>query len=193
MSPTDQPAGFPIERPTEPPIGPRLRRGLSSLEAAELRAVRDDDAQQLIALVAAAFDEYPGCVLDLPGQDADLVTPATTAAQHGVTLWVVTAGQQLVASVGAGPRSQDRSVELKRLYVAATHRRRGLAAGLVELVERHAARVGASTVELWSDTRFTGAHRLYELLGYQATGRTRELHDPSETTEFHYQRGLVDG
>ncbi|MGZ4618494.1 MAG: hypothetical protein ACXV3F_07160 [Frankiaceae bacterium] len=41
-------------------------------------------------------------------------------------------------------------------------------------------------VELWSDTRFANAHRLYERLGYVRTGRRRELHDLSRSTESEF-------
>jgi GNAT superfamily N-acetyltransferase len=185
-----------------------LRDALAAFPTAVLRPARDRDADGLIALVSEAYAEYPGCVLDLPGVDADLVAPATSAEQAGTTLWVVEDGGRIVGSVGAGrlvtpeePGSNgtrsDRvepagpgTVELKRLYVAASHRRRGLAAGLIERVEGHAAEVGAATVELWSDTRFTDAHRLYERCGYRRSGRTRELGDPSQTTEYHFQRDL---
>lgn len=49
-------------------------------------------------------------------------------------------------------------------------------------------RFWAGTVELWSDTRFTDAHRLEERLGYRRTGETRELGDLSNTTGFRYLR-----
>ncbi len=166
-----------------------LTETLARLDAT-LRPVRDDDADGLIALVGAAFDEYSGCVLDLPGLDADLVRPATSAAAASTTFWVVEAAGTLVASIGAGPRREDGTVELKRLYVLPSHRRRGLAQGLVALVEAHARHRGASAIDLWSDTRFTEAHRLYTRLGYIPTGQTRDLHDPSDTTEYHFRRTL---
>lgn len=154
------------------------------------RPVRDDDAPALIALVGAAFDEHPGCVLDLTGIDADLVAPATTAAAAATAWWVVPGTEgDLHATVGCGPVIEG-TAELKRLYVAAAARRRGLASALVRAVEVHAAARGATRVELWSDTRFTDAHALYGRLGYQPTGEDRELHDPSATTEWRFVREL---
>ncbi|MEX1177194.1 MAG: putative glycolipid-binding domain-containing protein [Nitriliruptor sp.] len=155
-----------------------------------LRRVTDADAERLTTLIAGAYAEHPGCVLDLPGVDDDLPAPATTAARRGSPWWVIERDGEVVASVGAGPRVDD-SVELKRLYVAPAARGRGLATHLVELVERQAAGLGAEEVELWSDTRFLDAHRLYTRLGYERTGRTRELHDPSETTEFEFVRRIT--
>jgi putative acetyltransferase len=155
-----------------------------------LRAVTDADADGLVALVAAAYDEHPGCVLDLPGVDADLVAPATTAARRGGRWWVVEDHGRIVASVGTGPVDDAGTLELKRLYVAASHRRRGLASALVDRVERHAAGLGASEVTLWSDTRFDRAHALYDRRGYDDTGDRRQLHDPSDTTEIRFLRTI---
>jgi GNAT superfamily N-acetyltransferase len=150
------------------------------------RRVRDDDAAQLIAVISAAYDEHPGCVLDLPGVDDDLPAPGTTAGRRGSPWWVVERDGQLVASIAAGPLEPDGNVELKRLYLAAAARGRGLATELIAVVEAHAAGLGASSVVLWSDTRFQDAHRRYEALGYVPTGETRPLHDPSNTTEYRF-------
>lgn len=155
-----------------------------------LRPVVDADADQLIALIGAAFAEYPGCVLDLDGLDHDLLAPACEARERGGPWWVVERHGRIIATIGAGPRREDGHVELKRLYVSSDHRRQGLAAQLVGLVERYAASVGAQAVDLWSDTRFGDAHRLYQRLGYVDTGEQRELHDPSATTERRFRRRL---
>lgn len=154
------------------------------------RQAVDADADGLIALVGAAYAEYPGCVLDLPGIDADLLCPATAAEAAGGRWWVVEGAGGIVATIGAGPRDEQGDVELKRLYVAAAHRRRGLAASLVARVEEHAADLSARRVVLWSDTRFADAHRLYQRLGFVDTGRRRDLHDPSRTTEINFARRL---
>jgi GNAT superfamily N-acetyltransferase len=155
-----------------------------------LRPVTDADAAGVIALVGGAYAEHPGCVLDLPGVDDDLPAPATAAARRGGRWWVVVDGDGVVASVGTGPVTAAGTLELKRLYVAATHRRRGLASRLVRRVEAHAVGLGASGIELWSDTRFTDAHLLYARHGYLDTGDRRQLHDPSDTTEVRFHRDL---
>ena len=156
-----------------------------------LRPVRDDDAGALIALIQAAYAEHLGCVLDLPGVDADLAAPATTAARRGGRWWVVERDGRLVATVGTGPLDDDGSLELKRLYVDRAERREGLATALVGWVEAHAGGLGAREVQLWSDTRFAAAHRLYTTRGYGATGEERDLHDPSHTTEWRFVRNVA--
>lgn len=160
------------------------------LDGTQLRAVRDADADALAALIGAAYDEHPGCVLDLPGVDQDLTAPATTAATVGGRWWVLERDGLLVGSIGTGPVEADESLELKRCYLAADFRGRGLATRLVARVETHAAALGAQRVTLWSDSRFTAAHHRYRTLGYAETGERRQLHDPSDTTEHRFVKEL---
>lgn len=156
-----------------------------------LRRVKDADAEPLIALITAAYDEYRGCILDLPGVDDDLPAPGTTAGRRGSPWWVVERDGRLIATIAAGPLRSDGIVELKRLYVDRFHRGRGLASQLVGLVEAQAAGLGADHVELWSDSRFREAHRRYVALGYEPTGEDRELHDPSHTTEHRFLKAIT--
>jgi len=100
-----------------------------------LRAVSDDDAAAVQALIGGCWAEYPGCVLDIDGEEPWMRAPAT-----------------------------------------------GFGRVLVRLAERAGAR------RLWTDSRFTDAHRLYARLGWGRTGATRELHDLSATTELEFVR-----
>jgi GNAT superfamily N-acetyltransferase len=157
-----------------------------------LRDARDDDADGLIALIGAAFAEYPGCVLDVDGELPELRAIATAFRRWGGHFEVAERGGRVVASVGWVPSPADpsRGVELRKLYVARDARRAGLGTTLCRRVERAARDRGAAYVELWSDTRFADAHRLYERLGYVRSPSTRELNDRSATVEFHYRKAL---
>ena len=152
-----------------------------------IRDARDDDSEQLIALVAAAYAEYPGCVLDVDGEAPHLRRPASAFADRGGRLWVVEAAGLVVACAGFADRGE--ALELLSLYVATSARRRGLGGRLAGLVEAAARERGRHRVELWTDTRFLDAHRLYERLGY-VRGGTRELHDLSRSVEHHYRKSL---
>src|SRR5690625_3399959 len=66
-----------------------LQTALRRLAHVDLHPVVDADSAGLVALIGATFAEYPGCVLDLPGLDRDLLAPATAAADQGTWLWVV--------------------------------------------------------------------------------------------------------
>jgi putative acetyltransferase len=154
----------------------------------EIRDARDDDAAQLIRLMGDVFAEYPGCVLDVDREEPDLRAIATAYAACCGRFWVAERRPDgcILAMVGARPLGNGSNWELKKLYVDKAARGAGLGARLVGLVEEEVRRRGAPLLELWSDTRFTDAHRLYERLGYQRRPGLRELHDLSNSVEFHY-------
>ncbi len=163
-----------------------------------LRPVRDEDAVALQTLVGSIWGEYPGVVLDVDAEEPWMRAPATYYASgsaengganqggenQGGELWVLPAadGEGLVASAGWRPHPEG--AELKTLYVAATCRRQGLGSRLVRFIERRVG--GREQLRAWSDTRFVEAHVLYERLGYLRSGRSRELHDLSDTTEIEF-------
>jgi len=153
-----------------------------------LRPVTDADSAALIGLISACWAEYPGCVMDVDGEEPWLRAPATAYRGWDATMWVVTRDGAVVACVGL--KALVDGAELKSLYVAPAARRRGLGRRLTDLVEGEARRRGHRRLELWSDTRFTHAHRLYERLGYRRLPDVRELHDRSATVEFHYGKAL---
>jgi predicted GNAT family N-acyltransferase len=149
-----------------------------------LRPVTDADAAGLQTLVAGCFAAYEGAVLELDGLDAWMHRPASELAAKGAQVWVVPgAGASLAASGGWQPAG-DR-LEVKTMYTSVLHRRKGYAAALLGLVLR-AGREQGKQVELWTDTRFTDAHRLYERAGFRRLPGSRQLHDLSGTTEHHY-------
>jgi putative acetyltransferase len=155
----------------------------------KIREARDDDAAGLVSLIETIYEEYPGCVLDVENEVPELLKPRTSHAAAGGRLWVAESAGKLVACVAILPAGNG-TMELKKLYVSQEARRMGLGARLCSLVEVEARSRGARTLELWSDTRFTDAHRLYERRGYQRGPATRELHDKSQSVEYYYRREL---
>jgi len=153
-----------------------------------IRPVADLDSPALIELIEACWAPYPGCVLDVDAEEPWLRAPATAYAGLQGAMWVATLDGEVVACVGLKPHGKQ--AELKSLYVAPAARRRGLGGQLIRLVEDAARRLGHRRMELWSDTRFTDAHRLYERLGYRRLPDIRELHDQSQSIEYHYLKGL---
>ncbi|MBL0928388.1 MAG: GNAT family N-acetyltransferase [Phycisphaerales bacterium] len=156
-----------------------------------LRPVTDRDALGLTELIASCYGEYPNCFLCLDGEDADLpVARAHFAARNGV-LWVAEDDGALVASGGLIPSAADpTAIEVKRLYVRASHRRLGLASRLMDLIEAEGRARGCARVTLWSDTRFADAHRFYARRGYTRGPHTRALNDPCGTIEYFFSRPL---
>ena len=155
--------------------------------SAVIRPVRDDDADGLIRLIDACWSAYEGCVLDVDAEEPQLRAMRSHFDALGGEYWVAddVAGR-IAAGGGWAPAADPAGVELHKLYVLAALRRQGIARRLVSMAEAAARGRASRFVELWSDTRFLEAHAFYEALGYRRTGRTRDLHDLSHTTEFHF-------
>lgn len=162
-------------------------------DASAFRPARDEDAQDLFGLLALCFAEYPGCFVDPHDDLPDLRAPGRSFAERGGAFWVAEDARGRVAACVAVDEPEPGTAELHRLYVRPDQRRRGFGARLVALVEEHARRMGCARVVLWSDTRFTAAHRLYERLGYARTGVARDLGDVSNSVEFGFAKIIVPG
>jgi putative acetyltransferase len=154
------------------------------------RPVRDADAQDLIGLITLCFAEYPGCFFDPHGDMPDIVLPAQARlATEGEFLAVEDANGRVCACIGLH-FPEFGVAELHRLYVRPDMRGRGLAKELTRRMEEAARERGAVRMILWSDTRFTRAHALYEGLGYVRGQATRSLGDVSQSREFFFEKAL---
>jgi putative acetyltransferase len=158
---------------------------MTASETLSIMDARDEDGLGLIRLIEAVYAEYPNCILDVPGEEPDLLAIATTYSEWGGRFWVAKRGRTLVGCIGVRP-AKDQTVELKKLYVASNERRSGLGTRLVDLVLDEGRKRGAQRIDLWSDTRFIEAHAFYERLGFTRTERTRHRHDISQTVEYEY-------
>ena len=155
-----------------------------------IREALDSESGEIARLIADVFAEYPGCIMDLNGECPDLLRPASHYRAKGGRFWVATKGQILAtAACEAGKAPHVYAIE--RLYVKAAARKKGLARKLCTEVENFARANGGTLIDCWSDTRFLDAHRLYEQLGYDRQPETRELHDLSNSTEFHFLKRLA--
>src|SRR5262245_46854678 len=56
--------------------------------ALTIRDARDDDSWDLIGLIAACWADYPGCILDVHGEEPWLLRPASAYQDQGGRLWV---------------------------------------------------------------------------------------------------------
>ncbi|MEO1249417.1 MAG: GNAT family N-acetyltransferase [Pseudomonadota bacterium] len=160
-----------------------------------LRPVRDDDAPAITVMIAEVFAQFEGCVFDMLGEWAHIYTPASWAAEEMRAFWVVESNddKRILATVACAPAATPEDpamAELKHLYVADDARRLGLGKSLVEHVENHARDLGVNHIFLWSDTRFTAAHRLYKRLGYTQSANVRALWDISNSFDYRFDKGL---
>jgi putative acetyltransferase len=155
-----------------------------------VRRAVDSDADDLVTLVGSCFAEYEGCVLDTEHEMTHLLHVASHFAAASGGAWAAEALGSVVGSIACRPSEGAGGLELQMLYVLAPWRRRGLGSRLVGLVEDEGCKRGARFVELWTDTRFTDAHRLYLSLGYDQLPDVRELHDLSATREYRFRKTL---
>ncbi len=155
-----------------------------------VRPAVDSDADDLVTLVGSCFAEYEGCVLDTEHEMTHLLHAASHFAAAGGGAWAADALGSVVGSIACRPSEGAGGLELQMLYVLAPWRRRGLGSRLVGVVEDEGRKRGARFVELWTDTRFTDAHRLYLSLGYDQLPDVRELHDLSATREYRFRKTL---
>jgi GNAT superfamily N-acetyltransferase len=155
-----------------------------------IRPVRDDDAQDLIGLITLCFAEYPGCVFDPHDDMPDIIQPARSNLAVGGQFLVVEDLRGRVAACIAVDFPEIQTAELHRLYVRPDMRGHGLARELTSRVEAFAKKRGATRMILWTDTRFTKAHQLYESMGYERGATTRSLGDISVSREFFFEKTL---
>ncbi len=160
---------------------------MADLKNIFIRRASDHDAAGLIDLIGTIFKDYENCILDLTDLDKELLAIDTAMRAQGGKFWVATFEDRIVGAIGYTLKGDF--VELKRLYVAKDCRGTGLANKLTDLVYKAAGDAGA--IELWSDTRFSEAHAFYLKHGFEKQPETRDLHDLSNSTEFHFIKKLM--
>ncbi len=153
-----------------------------------LRAARDADGPGVIAVVAAAYAEYPGCVLDVEAETPELKAPASAYARRSGRFWVAAEEARILGCVACLP-APEHGLEMEKLYVARAARRYGLGTRLLDLVEAEATARQAGYIMLWTDTRFEAAHAFYRAHGFCQTG-LRERDDASQSVEYGFRKEL---
>lgn len=164
-----------------------------------VREAGNGDVAEVVRVIRAVYDEY-GFPWEEEGYHADLYDIEASYQAHGdkfyVAEWeghVVGTGAlelfpKVNGTVGVSERDgyirvagADCSIE--RLYVHADGRRRGVGRAVMERVIADARESGRTRMEIWSDKRFTEAHRLYEKLGARVVGE-RLCDDPELSPEY---------
>jgi putative acetyltransferase len=156
-----------------------------------IRRADDSDSGQVTALIASCWVAYPGCILDIQGEEPILQAIASGFHAKSGEFWVACRGAWVVGCVGVALTPNGLAdAELLKMYVHPRQRRQGLARTLERQAEVTAKIWGAKTLDLWTDTRFFEAHAFYASIGYSKTDSFRTLHDLSNTSEFHFIRTL---
>jgi len=160
---------------------------VSGWDRLDIRTAIPADTPAIQQLINGIFGEY-GLALIVDGVDEHLANPAEYFHARGGEFWVVKDAGSILATVGALPHESD-AVELKALYVHPSIRRQGWGRRLTIMVLDYAKAAGRKRVILWSDTRFTNAHRLYRGMGFRQFG-VRELHDIYNSSEYGFECDL---
>lgn len=155
-----------------------------SREPVALVQASERDVAHVVTLIGHVFQEYG--FIYVPSDEVPDVLDFDRhyVAPHGA-FWIARDDDRVIASVGV-ERLDATSAELHRLYVDATYRGRRLGEALVDVVLAWCRDRGVTRLVLWSDTRFTHAHALYERLGFTRTGE-RTMTDVNQSREFGYE------
>lgn len=153
----------------------------------KIRPVKKSDVPQIVKLIGAVWAEYD-CRLDVEREERELLAPGDYFRAKGGRFWVAEAEKELAATV-AVMMTDAETAELKYLYVGQNQRNRGLGERLTKLAIDFARGRGARLMILWSDTRFTRAHRLYDRLGFTRFD-TRRLDDLNNSVEYGFRISL---
>ncbi|MGH3071562.1 MAG: GNAT family N-acetyltransferase [Gaiellaceae bacterium] len=143
---------------------------------ARVRRARRADSRAAAAVVRAVYDEY-GFTWDDAGYHADL---RDVEAAYAAFFVAELEGE----IVGTAALSEQGSLE--RLYVLPAARGTGAGSALLAAVADEARRRGHRRLEIWSDKRFEGAHRLYQRHGARIVGE--RIHDDPDSS---HEWGLV--
>jgi ribosomal protein S18 acetylase RimI-like enzyme len=151
-----------------------------------LRPTVPEDAPGILSLISEVYAEYD-CVLYAETEERHLLEPGPYFRKYGGEFWVVEEDGTVRAT--AAVMLHEDSAELKTLYVHPSLRRQGWGRKLTTLAIAYARAAGKRKMILWSDTRFTDAHRLYRNLGFTEMG-IRDLNDSNNSVEYGFEMPL---
>jgi GNAT superfamily N-acetyltransferase len=129
-----------------------------------IRPFRKGDLDAVVDLVKAVLTEY-GFAANVGGAARDLAQIDATYSGARAGFWVAERDGALVGTIAVRPKD-ERTAELKRLYVAGAARGQGVGRALYEHAESFARTAGYERIWLDSSRRFVEARRLYERNGF---------------------------
>jgi GNAT superfamily N-acetyltransferase len=139
----------------------------------------------------ALWDEYMALVAArLPGFRPTAEIFATPEAFAGPgTAWLVGYdGGAPVCCGGLRPLADDGVGEIKRMFVTASARRRGVARTLLRELETRAAATGCRAVRIFTTEVLVEARALYEAAGYEVVGTVPD----GDRTDLWLEKRLGD-
>jgi len=149
----------------------------------------DSDSDEVTDLIRSVYAEYPDCILDVHGEEPELLRVGTSFREKGGRFWVARSENGIVGTIAYFPLPAA-TWELKKLYVHRSARRLGVASRLMDMAESLAQASEVRKLVLWTDTRFVEAQAFYRARGFEPTGEQRDWGDVSNTTAVEYVKLL---
>jgi GNAT superfamily N-acetyltransferase len=119
----------------------------------------------VIALVTAVLTEFGFSFQQVGSLERDFADNDARYGGERAGFWVAEVDGEIVGTVAVRPKD-DRTCEIKRLYLRADKRGAGLGQRLYAHAEAFARRAGYARIWLDSSRRFASAHRLYQRNGF---------------------------
>jgi putative acetyltransferase len=167
---------------------PRAAPGYDACVEWPIRPATRADAPGVIELIRTVFVEY-GWIWDEAAEVPDLLRWAPHYEPPQGAFYVIRSEGRVLGSAGVD-RPARATAELHRLYLDPALRGRGLGDALVQTIVTWCRAQGLPRLVLWSDTRFTHAHRLYLRHGFRQTGERVLPGDANQTREYHFERSV---
>ena len=137
-----------------------------SMETPTLRPATNRDGEAVRALVFSVLHEY-NLKPDPGGVDADMLDIEASYIGRGGSFHVLTDPDgAILGSVGLYP-VDERTCELRKMYLVPSARGRGLGKRLLELALAESKRLGFKRIELETASVLEDAIRLYRKYGFQ--------------------------
>ena len=131
---------------------------------ARIRDLTPEDLPAVRRLVEEVLGEF-GFSAQVGGVERDLQEVRERYRGSTAGFWVAELAGEVVGSVAVRPK-EERTCELKRLYLRPDQRGTGLGQQLYEHAEAFARTAGYERIWLDSSRRFARAHRLYQRNGF---------------------------
>jgi putative acetyltransferase len=154
---------------------------------------RADQIPQLTAIVARVFEEYGwefSASLELPDFEDFRAYYGDNRQEAGKPrVFAIQSATGRICGVIALKFNEEGAC-LSRVYIDNDLRGRGIGTWMIQQVLDLAKSEGITSIHLWTDTQFTGAHRLYERMGFSMTRVIRSLHDINHCFEWKMTKDL---
>ncbi len=148
-----------------------------------IRPARKEDIDRLTEIIRDTIHSY-GYIFELEFELPDFLDYDNYYGKAKGELYVL---EDRGVVAGCGALKLDGEIPyLSRIYVDEKYRGLGYGKAIVQYLMKRNVELGNNLLELWTDTLFRTAHKMYEKLGFHYTGRVRPLGDINNCFEYHY-------